>query len=110
MFEDIEKWDEIATTYRDPYRVAASWANRDRFRINDAQIERTWYRQWECWDKVKSMAKVYPVSELGHRLNTHEDKYGVHKALDEGDMDHFYKHVPTELLILPVEYCNELSQ
>jgi hypothetical protein len=105
MFDDIDKWEEIATTYRDPYRIAASWANRDRFRITDAQIERTWFRQWDCWDKVRGMSTIYPVGELTERLNTFEDKYKLHQALNNNDMEHFYKHVPAELLEIPLKLC-----
>jgi len=97
IFEDIEQWDSIATTYRDPYRIAASWANRGFFKP-DYPLGRTWYVQWENWHKVKPLATVYPVDEIGHRLNSSEDVLRVHQALDDGDMNHFYRYVPKEAI------------
>jgi len=98
IFDDLDKYDSIATTYRDPLRVAASWGNRDRFINHEHYLKRTWYRQWECWHQIKEIATVYPVGVLGERINIFEDKKGLHKALDEDDMEHFYKHVPIKAI------------
>lgn len=98
MFDDIDKWDEIVTTYRDPYRTAASWANRNLFQDHEHVMKRTWVRQWDNWIKVLPLAKVYKTEELPDRLNTAEDVKGVHKALSEGDMDTYYKHIPKDYL------------
>lgn len=89
---------EVHTTYRDPYRVAASWLNRDR--LKDADY---WFRQWGAYSQIVPMATVHkPVS----RENTFSDVLGLHEALDRGDMDYYFKHVPKEwidfVLTLPV--------
>lgn len=82
----------IAMTYRNPFRVAASWANRGQFERMD------FIEQWTYWLKIKPMATVYRVEDLPVKLHTHADTLGVHKALDNKDWNTFYKHVPKDIM------------
>ncbi len=94
---------EVITTYRSPVRVAASWANRDKF-IND-QERPDWFRHWSCWAEILELKPlIYNVSDFtGPVANGQIDKYGLHKAIDDKDWDYFYSVVPRRF----VTYANE---
>lgn len=93
----------IYTTYRDPFNVAASWANRDRMRSD--QFFTRWQRQWSSY---KTLLDEYnPVvldvtkgrEQGGYTfgdmvLNSAGDRHGLHEAYANGDMDKFYTFVP----------------
>jgi len=81
---------EIVTTFRDPYRIAASWFNRDRVKT----YPREWHTQWDHWSRIAPLARVVRVEMIPKKLNTHEDTYQLHAALDRGDLDYFYERVP----------------
>lgn len=97
--EALEQGKKLWVTYRDPKRVAASWANRER----DFQW---WDQVWENYWKIRELDPM--VLELGEQvqygidfgvnpINSFPDKHGLHAALDRGDMDIFYNHVPRGL-------------
>lgn len=92
---------EVITTYRDPLRVAAAWVNRNTLSTPDHYA--TWVQQWLAWGEIAKRATIYDVTELTHRLNSRPDRFGLHKMLDEGDMDQFYSVVPKELIDLARE-------
>ena len=84
----VATYIKIFTTYRDPLRVAASWCNRDVW------DEGKWFKQWHYYHKIIKYAKVFNTDALGQKLNTCSDRLGLHKALDDGDMDYYYSIVP----------------
>lgn len=88
---DFTQFDEIHTTYRNPYRVAASWANRGKLDYFE------WSKQWEAWHN-RPESITYRINDLPVKINSHPDTYGLHKALDNGDLEHFYKHVPEKYI------------
>jgi len=94
---------DVITTYRDPVRVAASWGNRDKFGAGQERPD--WYKHWDCWAEIlKTNPVVYRVDEFtGPVANPHEDKYELHKAIDEEDWDYFYGIIPRKA----VDYANE---
>jgi hypothetical protein len=93
----------VATTFRDPKRVAACWANAG-----------TNFEAWnECWYWYNKLIKLPQVKVFDFRLKEqhgfvfdgvpigqHEDKTGLHAALDRNDMDYFYKNLPGDLKLL----------
>lgn len=93
--------DDLATTYRDPYRTAASWKNRERLKDHE------WKSQWDAYRKVLEMnPKIFycdgPISQHGIEFpvihNTYKDRLGLHKALDDGDYKYYYRKVPKYLV------------
>lgn len=92
-------YPEIVTTYRDPYLVGASWANRYSWR----EVERDWRRQWQAYRDVLKVARVARVDEFtGPPIKFAPDK-GAHKAYSLGDMDRYHELVPKELIELALE-------
>ena len=85
---------EVITAYRNPYSVAASWHNRKLFPLGwESEIE--WVEQWECWLEIAKVATIYKTEDLPVKLNQwHKDTHGLHKALSENDMNHYFKFVP----------------
>ena len=81
---------EVITTFRDPYRIAASWINRDRLKT----YPREWHTQWDHWSRIAPLAKIYRTDSLTKKLNTHKDTYQLHAALDRGDLETFHQRVP----------------
>lgn len=87
----IYRW--VATTLRDPYRVAASWYNRGEF--PDLCPSGDWLEQWKCWGEIALFDKtrVFNLSSLA-KANSSPDVYGLHAALDRGDMKAYHRHIP----------------
>lgn len=96
----------IFTTYRDPYRTAASWYNREV--LQDKHHYKKWNRQWEIYWEIRKLDPLvfdFTKGERQHGFifdgnprNTSKDKYGLHKALDENDLQYFHRHIPEELI------------
>lgn len=94
-----EKADQILMTFRNPYRVAASWVNRGRLPKLPHQRNRTWCEQWRIWAELVPRAhEVRSVDDLKHRLNTHVDEHGLHAMIAAGDYGLFHAYVPRELI------------
>ena len=102
--EGVEAAPEDAipcSTWRDPYRTAASWANRRHFR-HEGHWERQWlgYKMWLDRGAIlfdfKGERVQHGLSLSFEPLNEHEDRFGMHKALDEGNFEHFWSIVPKE--------------
>jgi hypothetical protein len=55
----------------------------------------TWRRQWVDWYLLKPK-KIYQMDELERHENKFADPSGLHKALDENDMDYYHKFIPKE--------------
>ena len=99
-YERCKSFDQVFTAYRDPYRVAASWANNNvNFGI--------WDHMWYWWDRIVELPHTM-VFNLGAGLQhgivfdgvprtASEDRLGLHAALNRDDREHFFKHVPEGL-------------
>lgn len=109
------QYDYIATTYRDPLLVGASWANRNKF--NGRKQENDWFAMWGIYSYILAIAGVMVFCLAGSKTQhgvTFGDKiighindvYLLHNALKEGDMDSYYKYCPREY----IEYANYCSQ
>ena len=80
------------TPYRDPMRVAATWHNRDIWDDN------VWMYQWACYHQIIKCAEVFDVETLDYKLNSVEDRLGLHQALDDGDLDYFHSVIPEKYI------------
>lgn len=90
----------LITTYRNPYEVGATWANRRKL---DPQAMRQWKSNWVRWGiMVKAAAKVVEHSDLTEHLNRnpHGDKTGAFAAYEAGDFESYYQIVPKHLIDL----------
>lgn len=95
-----KQFKEVATTYRDPFRVAASW-------VNYGYNFKYWNDLWYWWGELIKLphVKIFDVrltQQHGHEFDgmprgVHVDTFKVHDALDRGDFDYFYKYVPENL-------------
>lgn len=97
------EYSQVLTTYRDPKRVAASWANRGR--INDQRWDEKWRIQWTCYGLIRPHAEVVPVDVLAGRENSVEDRTGLHAALDAGDMDKYWSIIDRDWIELAEQCC-----
>ena len=94
---------DVATTYRNPMRTAATWGNSKH--------------AWKLWDDIwywyGELIKLPHVKVFDFRIKEQHgyvfdgaprgqfwDKYGLHAALDREDYDYFYQHVPRGLMWL----------
>lgn len=59
---------KVLTTYRDPVKVAQSWARRGSFSVD------TWCEQWDMWGQIIPKAEVHSVDELSVRHASHPNK------------------------------------
>jgi hypothetical protein len=105
---DSEEWRQdingpVATTFRQPERTAASWANRyEEFN------EKRWIDSWRnyaelirefnpiifyCDDQILQHGHKFPT-----RSNQYKDVKGLHAALDRADMDYFYSIIDRGLI------------
>lgn len=94
---------EVYTTDRNPYRVAASWYNRGRW--GRKTWETRWRSQWESYRDIRKFATIVPIDEIPERLNDHADTEGMHKLLDDGDLDEFHKRFGKRWINLAMR-CN----
>lgn len=95
----IDRADEIVMTYRSPMRVAASWVNRGRLPKAPFQRDRTWNEQWRIYAEIAPRAaRIVSVDDLGYRLNTTPDTYGLHAMLSAGDIGLFFAYVPRQII------------
>jgi hypothetical protein len=109
----VERADIVFTTYRDPLRVAASWANRLHF--NNTGTSK-WMEQWSIYSQVqKTEPKIlcvdngieqHGITFPKRAINAHPDALNLHEALNNGDMDYFYRRVPK----FAVEHAIQCSQ
>lgn len=100
-------YDDVYTTYRDPYRVAASWYNRGRF--DTAQGRASWMTQWHNYSKLlEKNPTILRTEGTRGKANLYWDKRGAHALLDERDMLHFNRLVPKSLINHALECCKLL--
>ena len=71
----------IITTFRHPYNVAESWANR-----SSAWRSGLWREQWKAWAEIVPMAeKIYKVDDLDRKLGAFG--YGVGRKAKIPEVD-----------------------
>lgn len=105
------EFDEIHTTYRDPYLVAASWCNQ--YDPKDLFFEISWLTLWSNWRKliIERKPYVHLVEDFtGKPINSAGDRLGIHKALQDKDWDRYYSHVPVEWIDAAFDEVNQCSQ
>lgn len=99
-------FDEIHTTLRDPYLVAASWANQ--YNIKDAAIDSYWYTLWMNWSRLVHHhdAIIHHVHEFdGSVVNSKGDPLGLKLALKEGDIEKYWQHIPKNWIGFAFKCC-----
>ena len=116
VLDSIKPEWELYTTYRDPYRVAASWANRHMF--NEPKNIEYWRESWRCYQKLLELnpvildftkGQVFEGIDFGDKpLNKFNDAYELHKALDFCEYDKIYKFLPKEHIDYAIECCGDL--
>ena len=111
--QQLKNYENIYTAYRDPYRVAASWANRGRFARPVGFQE--WITQWACYEKALKLSPVILDVSKGREqagivfpekpIGEFEDSTGLHKALNEQDFELYHSVIPKWV----IEYAQEKS-
>jgi len=114
VLNQLPNYDIIYTTYRDPYRVAASWGNRNRFQKKSPQFDR-WEEQWTCYREALKFNPIILDFTKGsiqnnidfglEPVNQHGDDKKLHEAIDVGNLDYLYEFIPKELVDYAVECC-----
>lgn len=89
---ELAKEHEVHTTYRDPFEVAVSWANRGLVHRAPGRIDMRWYHQWRYWGMTKAV--VHAMDELPKRLNSEPDILGLYQTLKDKDWEAYYSHIP----------------
>ena len=95
----LGQYDKVITTYRSPLYVARSWAQR----YNWPEVAQTWRDQWKAWrdivDRGASVARVEDFRGPKVKVTPQGGIYhAMTKALNAGDFDAYYEHVPRELI------------
>lgn len=86
----------VVTTSRDPYRVAASWANKHPEVLKNGWPG--WREQWAAWEQIKQMAVViFYMENIPFKECAGLDTLGLHAALDQGNFDRYHEVVPRGL-------------
>lgn len=117
----LDGYHKIYTTYRDPLRVAASWANRGHFhKANPELNHRKWVRQWSAYRELLEKEPVIldfskgPIQDsidFGlSPINSFGDVNNMHKALDDGDTKELYKLIPKKHIDYAFECCKRLDK
>lgn len=114
LHELIELHDgdlDLVTTYRDPYRVGASWVNR-YWRSADQflrELRPQWFGEWEDYGEILAMGpEIYYVDDFDKpKVKSKGDAHKVHLALDQGDYQHFHSFVPPEWIRFAVQRSQE---
>ena len=109
VLKKIPNYEIVYTTYRDPLRVGASWGNRHKDFTKPNLISQ-WTLQWECYhEALKLNPRVLDFTKGREQfgivfgespINSHKDELGLHKAIDDGNWDYYYRKVPKELIQL----------
>lgn len=119
--EKLKHYQTIFTTYRDPHRVAASWGNRGHFSKQDNSLNYSkWVNQWENYTKALELKPIildFSKGNIQHGIdfgknpiNQHSDANGLHKALDENNLEYLYSFIPKEYIDLAIDCCREIYE
>ena len=99
---------EVYTTWRSPYRVAASFGNREKIYPtwpNGGANIKDWIEWWKYWSLMQPyVTKVFDMDDLTGQVNSMTDKHGLHKAIDEEDWDKYYSMVPQDWITEAYNY------
>lgn len=111
VVKSLNNYEWIATTWRDPYAVAASWVNRGQV---DGKWHLEWFRQWTCYRRIREWGLANPSKfrlfdiakgrfQHGHDFgdepkNQYGDRFLLHDALKKGDLEYFFTRVPRAYL------------
>lgn len=119
VIRQLPHYDKIYVTYRDPIRVAASWANRGHFSKHDNSLN---YEKWaNQWSRYKEALEFNPIVldftkgpiqdgiDFGiEPINQHADKNKLHQELDKGNLEYLYGYIPKEYIDHAIECCGDL--
>lgn len=100
------KCSEVHTTYRDPFSVGASWANR--YDMTDPIIQANWMTGWPIYQIVLKHYNpiVHHLADFtGARVNDHEDTHGMHEAYRTKDFEKYYAKMPEELMKFALKFA-----
>lgn len=98
----------VLTTLRDPYMVAASWANT--FGWGMPAVMRRWKANWTRWGIVAPRAtKLLTMQDLPDNLNQHRDVSGAKKAYLGRDMERYFSAVPREAVDFAYEIVSKID-
>ena len=112
VFNNLDLKDIIYTTYRDPYRVAVSWVNR-----NMVNVPKLWLDSWGAYKKLLTInpivldvtKQVQEGIDFGSKkVNSMNDAYLLHRDLDENNYKSIYQYIPKEHIDYAIECCGEL--
>lgn len=95
------------TTYRDPYLVGASWANRYAWK----EVRDEWVRQWRSYQTqvLPRAQRVFRVDEYVHApMKSAPDKTGAKGLYEVGDMAEYFKLVPQDLIEIALDATREI--
>lgn len=113
LFDNLEGTADFVTTYRDPLRVGASWANRyRRLQVSQEDFEKEyeihWLRQWGCYARVLMFRpKIYRVADFTEKpVKSKADRLALHRALDRGDLERYHEYIPKHW----IDFANECSE
>lgn len=96
--DGVLKDHNVITTYRDPFLVAASWANRMKW---NALRKRRFMGNWTRWGLVVPHAvKIYVIDDMIYWKNkgTFGDTSGAVLALTEKNWNRYFEIIPRELI------------
>lgn len=105
---DLGQFDQVHTTMRCPLRVGASWANRYGMPLDEVphvNLFDRWKAQWSRWSEVvcNGLVAVHLVETLPEGSNSYKDRLGMHRALDENNMDYYHQYVPVKYILFAQE-------
>lgn len=101
--------ERIVTTFRSPYLVAASWANR----YNWNEVWQDWTTQWSTWRELvlEHGAQIRDVKNFSGppvKITPHDK--GAKMAYLAGDRDEYYKRVPEPLIAYALDKINGIRE
>ena len=119
MVSQIPHYKNVYTTYRNPYRVAASWGNRGHFsKIDNTVNYNKWLEQWGCFkDALEINPMVLDFTKESEQfgidfgiepINAYSDANNIHKELDKGNKEYLFKLIPKEYIDFAIECCGDL--
>jgi hypothetical protein len=115
VFNNLDLNDIIYTTYRNPYRVAASWVNRNMFStMSNFEL---WRDQWGAYKKLLTInpivldvrKQIQEGIDFGDKkINSMNDASLLHRDLDENNYKSIYQYIPKDNIDYAIECCGEL--
>lgn len=102
----LARFDEYHTTYRDPFKVAASWGNRYDL-MHDTEIQAHWYSLWTTYHLVLRDLEphIHHVSDFdGPKINEYLDERLLHDALEREDWELYGRYIPMEMVAYAIQW------